>query len=181
MAEEKSQDKHQGMKKPFVNEDRLIRILSKDIPGSQNVYVGLQRIKGISWCFSNAVCRKLNIPKTKKIQELSEDEIKKIQEFIKNPEVPKFLINRRKDYETGKDRHLHGADLDLQTEFDIKRVKKIKAYRGVRHMLGQPVRGQRTKSHFRNNKRKTGALGVTKKKEAPAAKPKAAAAPAKKK
>jgi len=45
----------------------------------------------------------------------------------------------------------------LQTEFDIKRLKKIKSYRGLRHVLGQPVRGQRTRGHFRKNK----AVGVT--------------------
>ena len=119
----------------------------------------------------------MNLNKNKKIEELSEDEIKKIQDFIKNPQLPIFMINRRKDYDSGENKHLHGADLDLQVEFDIKRLKKIKAYKGIRHSTGQPVRGQRTKSHFRTNSRKTGAVGVTKKKEAPKAK---AAAPAKK-
>jgi small subunit ribosomal protein S13 len=42
-----------------------------------------------------------------------------------------------------------GSELDLQKEFDIRRIKKIKSYKGVRHLLGQPVRGQRTRSHFR--------------------------------
>ena len=51
-----------------------------------------------------------------------------------------------------------GTDLELQTEFDIKRMKKIKSYKGVRHSAGQPVRGQRTKSHFRKNKAKSGGI-----------------------
>jgi ribosomal protein S13 len=56
----------------------------------------------------------------------------------------------------GTNKHIYGADLNLQVDFDIKRLKKIKAYKGVRHAAGQPVRGQRTKSHFRANKKKSG-------------------------
>lgn len=172
MAKEETQPQEKKeYKKPIINETRLIRILSKDIPGNKAVHIGIMSIKGISWSFSNALCKKLGINKKKKIEELSEDEIKKISEFIKNPDLPAFLINRRKDYDTGKDKHLYGADLDLQKEFDIKRLKKIKAYKGLRHSLGQPVRGQRTKSHFRNNRKKSGAVGVMKKKETPKAAP----------
>lgn len=174
MAEQKSQEQTQKQEKKgkpetrLVSEVRLIRILSKDIPGNKKLYVGIQAIRGVSWSFANAVCKKLNLDKSKRIDELSEEEIKKISEFIKNPSLPSFLVNRRKDYDTGKDKHLHGADLDLQKEFDIKRLKKIKSYRGIRHMAGQPVRGQRTKSHFRSNRKKTGAVGVKIKKSEPA-------------
>ncbi|MDO8517486.1 MAG: 30S ribosomal protein S13, partial [Nanoarchaeota archaeon] len=73
-----------------------------------------------------------------------------------------FLVNRRKDYESGENKHLYGADLDLQKEFDIKKLKKMRAYKGIRHQLGQPVRGQRTKSHFRKEKKRKGAVGVKK-------------------
>jgi small subunit ribosomal protein S13 len=68
--------------------------------------------------------------------------------------MPIWLKNRRKDYETGVDKHLLGTDLDLTQENDIKRLKKVKAYRGIRHIHGQPSRGQRTKSNFRRNKGK---------------------------
>ncbi len=137
-------------------EENLIRILATDIPGNMRVYAGLRKIKGVSWSFSNAVCNVLKIDKKKKISELTKEEIDKISEFIKNPKLPEFLLNRRKDFETGKNMHLIGTDLELTKEFDIKRLKKIKSYKGIRHILGQPVRGQRTKSHFRKNK----AVGV---------------------
>jgi small subunit ribosomal protein S13 len=159
MAEQQTQ---QG-KKPIISETKLIRILSKDIPGNKDIYSGIQAIKGISWSFSNALCRQLKLKKSKKIQDLTEEEIKKISDFIKNPNLPVFLINRRKDYDSGKNKHLYGTDLDLQKEFDIKRLKKIKSYKGIRHLTGQPVRGQRTKSHFRTNRKKTGATGIKKK------------------
>lgn len=134
----------------------LIRISNTDIDANSKVYKGLTSIKGISWAVSNAICNKLSLNKNKKISELTEEEIKKIEEFIKNPEIYDFLKNRQKDLESGISKHLTGADLSLQNEFDIKRMKKIKSYKGIRHSLGQPVRGQRTKSHFRKNKIKSG-------------------------
>ena len=96
------------------------------------------------------------VDKNKKIGSLTDDEIKKISDFIKNPKVPEYIINRRSDFATGEDKHLSGSDLELQKEFDIKRLKKIKSYRGFRHMAGLPLRGQRTKSNFRPNKKKAG-------------------------
>lgn len=135
-------------------EERLVRILSEDIEGKMRVYAGLTKIKGVSWGIANAVCKKLGIDKSRKIGSLTAEEIKKISEFIRNPKIPIYLLNRRKDFETGNDRHLSGSDLELQKEFDIKRLKKIKSYRGIRHAAGQPVRGQRTKAHFRKNRPK---------------------------
>ncbi len=142
---------------------RLVRILAKDIRGDKDIYSGLTLIKGISWSFSNVVCKKLRIDKKKKIEDLSKDEIKKIEDFINNVDVPGFLVNRRKDSDSGKDKHLNGSDLDLQKEFDMKKMKRIKSYKGVRHSAGLPVRGQRTKSNFRKNRKKGGAVGVSKK------------------
>lgn len=148
-------------KQETKSEDRIVRILSKDIEGKMNLYSGLTKIKGVSWSFSNAVCKVLKIPKTKKIGALTEEEIKKISDFVKNPQLPKHLLNRKSDFETGTDKHLMGSDLELQTEFDIKRLKKIKCYRGFRHMAGLPTRGQRTRSNFRKNKGK--GVGIKKK------------------
>lgn len=136
------------------SEDRLVRILSKDIEGKKDIYSGLTKIKGIAWGMSNAICNKLGLDKKRKIGSLTDEEIKKVEEFIKNPKVPSYLVNRRNDFETGKDSHLTGTDLELKKEFDIKRLKKIKSYRGIRHATGQPVRGQRTRSHFRVNRKK---------------------------
>ena len=134
------------------NRGRIIRIMQKDIEGGMKLYPGLTKIKGISWSLSNAVCKKLNLDKNRKIESLAEFEIKKIEEFLKAPDIPKYLKNRQKDFETGKDEHLVGSNLELRKEFDIKRLKKIKSYRGYRHTAGLPVRGQRTRAHFRKNR-----------------------------
>jgi len=142
-------------------EERLVRILSKDIEGGMNFYVGLTRIKGISWSLANAICKSLNISKDKKIGSLSKEEIEKINEFMKKPKIPAYLLNRRADFETGENKHLTGSDLELQKDLDIGRLKKIRSYRGYRHVAGLPVRGQRTKSHFRKNKKR--GVGIKKK------------------
>ncbi len=138
--------------------EMLIRILGYDIPGSKNIYVGLTRIKGISWAISNAICLKLNMPHNKKIKDLSKEEIHKIEEFSNELKIPEFLKNRRFDLETGETKHYIGTDLDMKKEFDIKRLIKMRSYKGVRHASGQPVRGQRTRSHFRkrDNKQNVG-------------------------
>lgn len=136
------------------NEERIVRILSKDIEGKMKIYPGLTKIKGVSWTLSSATCVALNIDKDKKIGALTDKEVEKITEFLKNPKLPKRLLNRRSDFETGENKHLLGSDLDLTKEFDIKRLKKIKSYRGLRHSIGLPLRGQRTKSNFRRNRKK---------------------------
>ena len=152
---------HKGRPTENKNEDKLIRILAKDIEGKLKIYVGLTKIKGISWAFANAICKKLNLDKNRKIGSLSKEEIETINEFAKKPNVPEYLLNRRKDFETGENKQTVGNDLDLQKEFDVSRLKKIKSYRGQRHSLGLPMRGQRTRSHFRRNKKKS--VGIKKK------------------
>lgn len=167
--EEKDRKKeNEGEKKKEESKEyitSIVRILSTDIPGGKKVNYGLTRIKGVSFSLANAICNSLGIQYERKVSSLSEDEIKKITEFVINPKLPSFLLNRRKDIETGEDKHLVMTNLELQKDFDIRRLKKIRSYRGWRHALGQPVRGQRTKSHFRHGK----TMGVIKTKQKPSA------------
>jgi len=143
--EQKQEKKH---------EERMVRILSTDIEGKMKIYAGLTKIKGISWGLSNAICNSLKFNKNMKIGSLSEAEISKIAGIIKNPTFPKYLFNRQQDFDSGENKHLIGSDLELRKDFDIKRLKKIRSYRGLRHTIGLPMRGQRTRSHFRRNRRK---------------------------
>lgn len=161
--------------KPVQKDYRhIVRIADTDLEGSKPVYHALNKIKGVSFMFANAVCALSGIDMTKKTGNLSADEVSKLTDMIKNPAkhgFPKWMLNRRRDYETGEDMHLLGADLKWQIENDVKLMKKIKCYRGVRHMSGLPVRGQKTKNNFRK-KRSKASLGVQRKKKgAPAAKP----------
>jgi len=153
----------ENIKQETKEEASLVRILGKDIRGDKKVLAGLTKITGISWAFANAICKKLNLDEKMRIQEIPKDKIKKIEEFIENPDVPTFLKNRQKDFDSGENKHLSGEDLRLRKEFDIKRLRKTKSYKGVRHSAGLPVRGQRTRSNFRKNRRKSGVTGVKKK------------------
>lgn len=177
MAKEKTEKKQKDeanidetSEKPKIFKEKkkdyfsIVRILQTDIPGNKQVLVGLTYIKGVSWSICNALCKILKINSKTKIMDLTEQEIEKITEFLKNPKLPEFLLNRRKDFETGENAHLIGSALDMKKEFDIRRLKKIRSYRGLRHALGQPTRGQRTRSHFRSKKGKT-AVGVKRKKK----------------
>ena len=160
--ETKKPEKKEG-KKPERIYASLVRVLQTDIPGHKKVLVGFTYIKGVSWAVSNAVCKILKINPNRKISDLSKKELGEIEDFLKNPKLPKFLVNRRKDFKTGKDSHILTTQLDITKEFDIRRLKKIRSYRGLRHALGQPTRGQRTRSHFRAKGKKR-AVGVEKKK-----------------
>jgi len=155
------EEKKQNIEKENVGGERIIRILSEDLRGRMKVYPALAKIKGISWSLSNATCNILKIDKSRTVDSLTKEEIDKISKFLKNPKFPDFLINRRADFKTGENNHLIGADLELQTGFDIKRLKQIKSYKGYRHAAKLPLRGQRTKSHFRKNKIK--GVGIKKK------------------
>jgi len=157
------EEKKQEEKKHEIIYASLVRILQTDIPGNKKLLVGLTYIKGISWAISNAVCKSLQMNPDRKISNLSKEEIEQIEEFLKNPKLPKFLVNRRNDFKTGEDNHILTTQLDIVKEFDIRRLKKIRSYRGLRHALGQPTRGQKTRSHFRGKGKKK-AIGVVKKK-----------------
>jgi small subunit ribosomal protein S13 len=160
---EKKQEAKPISKRPEEKEfEMILRIMGYDIPGTKSVFVGLTRIKGVSWAISNILCRQLKIPKSKKIGDLSKDEIKKIEETLKTLKAPDFMKNRRNEESTGETVHLFGNDLQMRKDFDIKLMKKIKSYKGIRHTFGLPVRGQRTRANFRKNKNK--ASGVKGKK-----------------
>ncbi len=139
----------------------LVRVADTDLNGKMPVVYALARIKGVGYMFANAVCRAVSVDGTKRIGALADEEIKKLDNAIRNPQetgLPRWMLNRRFDPETGQDKHLLTSDLQFAIENDIKFMKKTKTYKGVRHMLGQPVRGQRTRSNFRVNKGKV--MGV---------------------
>jgi len=149
----------------------IIRIAGADIKGETQLFTSLQRIKGVSGTLANAVCRVHNLDRNRKVGTLTDSEIKKIEETLKNPTkfgIPSWMINRRRDPEAGEDRHLVGPDLTFTRQQDIKKMIKIKSYKGVRHMFGLPVRGQRTRSSFRKGR----TVGVVRKKTMPAKKSK---------
>ena len=133
----------------------FVRIANTDLDGNKQIGNSLIKIKGINFMISNAICNAAGIQKTKKTGYLSDDDVAKIDDVLKDPskfKIPSWLYNRKKDPEDNVDRHLLSTNLSFTQDNDIKMMKKIKSYKGIRHSLGLPVRGQRTRSNFRKNK-----------------------------
>jgi len=140
----------------------ILRIIDKDVDGTLKAPYALKKIKGISLGIANAILKKAGVNPDTRAGFLTEAEVDKIEEIIKEPAkygIPNWLLNRRKELETGKDSHVISADLVLKTKMDIEQMKEMKSWRGYRHAYGLKVRGQRTKTTGRSGK----ALGVKKK------------------
>ena len=130
----------------------VVRIARTGIDGQEPVGKALTGLKGVGKMYANAVADSMDYKNTA-IGNLDDEEIDEIEEAIKNPDqldIPAWIRNRRKDRETGEDLHLIEDDLDLKQEFDIRRLKEIDSYKGWRHEIGLPVRGQKTQSSFRS-------------------------------
>ncbi|MBI4019758.1 MAG: 30S ribosomal protein S13 [Candidatus Aenigmarchaeota archaeon] len=141
---------------------QIIRLVEANLDGRRPVSVAIRNIPGVSFMFSNAVAKVSGL-EDKKLGDLSEHQMKMLEDIITNPakySIPLWLYNRRTDPVTGKDMHMTASTLDLTTKMDINEMKKIKSYKGVRHSLGLPVRGQRTRSTGRQGK----TVGVKRKK-----------------
>ncbi|HLC81730.1 MAG TPA: 30S ribosomal protein S13 [Candidatus Nanoarchaeia archaeon] len=148
----------------------IVRIANIDLPGDKVIRFAMQKIKGIGVNLADAICAVSKVNKHARAGELSDQEISSINQSIANlaeHNVPSWMFNRKKDYETGRDLHIITGTLSFMQDNDLKRLKKIKSYRGIRHIKGLTVRGQRTRSNFRRNKGKV--VGVKKKAAAPAA------------
>ena len=144
---------------------QIVRIGGVDLDGHKPISHQLTRVPGVSVNFSNMVCGLVTVPKIKKAGDLSDEEVKRLDDALNQPAkfgAPSWMLNRRKDPETGNDIHLVSPDLKFVQGNDIKIMRKIKSYKGVRHSSNLPVRGQKTKSNFRRNKGKV--AGVKRKK-----------------
>ncbi|RJS84722.1 30S ribosomal protein S13 [Candidatus Bathyarchaeota archaeon] len=139
----------------------IVRLAGSDLEGSRKVVYALTKIKGINVRLADAIVKRANIPQDKRLGFLSESEIRRLEDIIMNItsfDIPKWLLNRRKDLASGEDIHLITSDLDLKVKEDIEREKAMRSWRGYRHSYGLKVRGQRT----RTTGRKGRTIGVKK-------------------
>jgi len=130
----------------------MIRIARKDINGNKTIENALSDVKGVGKALARSIGIVMDLDLNQKIGYLSDKEVEHIEEVIRDPrssEVPEWMLNRRNDYETGETVHLIESDLMMTLRDDLNRMKKTRSYKGRRHEVGLPVRGQRTKSTFR--------------------------------
>ncbi len=151
-------------KKEIKVERGVVRICETTIDGKLKLRHGLLQVKGISHALALAIPYAAGLNPEMRIGNLTDEQVELIEDVVKNPlkyGIPAFMLNRRRDPLDGKDKHLVASDLTVQVRQDIEFLKKIRCYRGIRHELGLPVRGQRTRSTFRKGK----TVGVQRKKK----------------
>ena len=110
----------------------MARVGGINIPDNKHVDVSLTHVYGIGRKTAQDICDKLKIKYSKKVSELSEEQLDKIRDELK-----KFQIE---------------GDLRREINFNIKRLMDLGCYRGIRHRKGLPLRGQRTKTNARTRK-----------------------------
>ena len=141
----------------------IVRMFGTDVDGNKAITLGLASIKGIGLNMASSIVRTLGMDKKKKMGELTDEEVEKLSKAVEDPTsvgLPVWKMNRRKDFDTGKDLHIITSQLIMAQREDITRMKKIRCYRGIRHERGLKVRGQRT----RTTGRRGSVVGVKKKK-----------------
>lgn len=121
----------------------MARISGVDIPNDKHICIALTYIFGMGRSAAETMLDKLNIDKSVKTKDLSEDELVKIREYIEN----NYTIE---------------GDLRREVSQNVKRLIEINSYRGIRHKRGLPVRGQRTHTNARTRKGKRRSVGIKK-------------------
>lgn len=116
----------------------MARILGVDLPRNKAIFVALRSLYGVGPAVSKQVLSMAHIPETKNSNDLSEEEIQSIRAAL-----DKFKVE---------------GDLRKEIGLNIKRLKDIGCYRGIRHRKGLPVRGQRTHTNARTRKGKAVAI-----------------------
>ena len=110
----------------------MARIAGVDIPREKRVEISLTYIYGICRTLSNKILKKVNINPDTRVKDLTDEQVNDIRKEITNYTVE--------------------GDLRREIALDIKRLREIGCYRGLRHRRGLPVRGQRTKTNARTRK-----------------------------
>ena len=122
----------------------MARISGVNIPTAKKINIALTYIFGIGPKIANDLCAQASIDKSKRVNELNDDELNKIREIIDQ-------------------KHIVEGDLRRKVSMDIKRLNDLGCYRGLRHRKKLPVRGQRTHTNARTRKGKAVAIAGKKK------------------
>ena len=121
----------------------MARIAGVDLPRDKRVEIGLTYIFGIGRSRANEILKKANVNPDTRVKDLTEAEISAIRSVV--------------------DGYTVEGDLRREIALNIKRLKEINCYRGLRHKRGLPVRGQRTKTNARTRKGPRKTIGKKKK------------------
>ena len=134
------------------------RILGIDVPNNKRIDVGLRSIYGIGPATAIKVLENAGIDADRRGHSLSEEELATIAKAIGSTAM-------REEQMRGGDTILVEGDLRRTITEDLKRLKSIRSYRGLRHARGLPVRGQRTQTNARTRKGPKKTVGAQSKKD----------------
>jgi ribosomal protein S13 len=127
----------------------LVRVVGTSVDGNRTLAFGLSEIRGVGRRLGYAICRISGYDPNTRIGILTDDDFEKLEKIIKDPignGIPKWMVNRPKDLRTGEYRHVSGNDLELMHKMDLDRMKRIRSWKGIRHMFNLKVRGQHTRT-----------------------------------
>ncbi len=167
-GQQQPKEKPKAVAKTVLTQD-IIRFAETNIDSSRSVTDAIRSVTGIGHMLAHAIVAKAGVS-GRTFSSLSEAEAGKLEDIVLHLDkhgFPSWMLNRRRDFQTGETRHMVASQLDFMKRQDINELKKMRCYRGVRHSAGLPVRGQRTRSSFRGGK----SVGVIRKKIAPGAAP----------
>lgn len=140
----------------------IVRLHGTSLDGTKTLPYALCGIKGVGIRVAHAIVERSGLDQSQRLGDLSEADIKRLGDVLENPAawgVPTWLLNRRKDRQTGEDLHLLTSDLTLSVKEDIDLMREIRSWKGERHSRGLKVRGQRTKTTARKGR----SIGVSRK------------------
>jgi small subunit ribosomal protein S13 len=123
----------------------MARIAGVDLPREKRTEIGLTYIFGIGKSTSRKILAKTGVSPDTRVRDLTEDEISKLRDVIEKE-------------------HKVEGDLRREVTMSIKRLTEIGSYRGRRHRMGLPVRGQKTKTNARTRKGPKRTIGIQRKK-----------------
>jgi small subunit ribosomal protein S13 len=126
----------------------IVRIAETDLDGTKKIKSGLSRIKGIGIPLTFAITKAVGMDPNTVIGTLTDEQLAKLEAGVKDPAklgIPAHMLDRRADPAEGINKHIVSSILTITKKFDIDGMRKIRCYKGVRHELGLPVRGQRTR------------------------------------
>ena len=141
------------MSQEFKN---IVRISGKNLDGDRKLINAISNLKGIGDNLSYIILKSLNLNTNLRIGSVSDKEISLIESKLKiihELDFPKWILNRRKDMDTGQDKHYVGSDLDFNIKLLLDSEKNMGSRRGLRHMYGLRVRGQRTRTTGRKGRK----------------------------
>ena len=133
----------------------IVRLGGANLDGTKLIPYALCDLKGIGIRVSKTLVKKLGLSSQDRMGSISDADVRRLEESLENlasSGLPTWMLNRRKDPQTGQNLHILGSDLQFRVKDDIDVLRETRSWKGDRHARGLKVRGQRTKTAARKGR-----------------------------